>query len=259
MALYVKQSGTWTQIPNGTGVRYKASGSWNDIQTLSTKVSGTWRTVWQKSDPLTANFYATFSTAMRHSAGGFATYDPAGTASDNSEADVFIGYFGGSNPYHYTSVVDFGNAHDEGQLTITQYLATRPNITSAELRLTRYNSGSSTLGASNIYTGNWTQSGFTSLPTPDLDGSEHDWDHKETTAIGGWSFDSQKTIDVDPQAVIDMNNGAGLMIAGTDQQTGYTTASVDGSGTTTNYSRIYGVANANTDARKIQLSVTFDF
>ena len=258
MPIHVKQGGTWREIENGSGVKTKVSGTWRDVQKVSTKVSGTWRTVWQRSDEITRTFYATFSTAMRWSAGGYASYDPAGTASNDAQADLFIGYFGGSNPYHYTSVIDFGNSNEENQ-SIATYLATRPTVVDAELRLMRYSSGTTTLGTSSCWTGNWTQSSFSSLPTPDLDGSEHDWSNKEETVITGWSHGSQQIVGVDPEVVKDVAGGAGLMLAGTDQQTGYTTANVDGSSTTTNYSRIYGVANATTDARKIMLTVTFDY
>lgn len=248
----------WGNVPDGIKLQRYNNG-W-DAATKAQVRNGSWQTIWNKSDEITRSFYATFSTAMRWSAGGFATYDPAGTASNDAEADLFIGYFGGSNPYHYTSVMTFGNDIDYGQ-SIASYLATRPNVTGASLRLMRYSSGTTTLGTSYCWTGNWTQPSFSSLPTPDLDGSEHDWSNKAQTTITGWSHGSQQTINVANQAVKDMvNNGYGLMLAGTQQQTGYTTANVDGTSTTTNYSRIYGVATAGaTDSRKIMLTVKFDY
>lgn len=242
---------SWVTIPNGTKVRYWNGSSWVNPKTVRVWNGSSWVTVWSKADPITRTYYADFSTQIRWN-GSSAVYNHSGSSADSKLSDMYIGRYGGSFPYHYTSVLGFGNSTNN--FSIAQSLAVRPTVKSATLRLYRLSGSGLYSPSGTIRAGAWTQANFRNLPDTLLNGTYHDWDPQASRPMSGWITNSAQTFTLNPQHIYDLNDGKGLMLS--EVISGYTTSGA----TTGAYSKFAGVASGQNNAGiRPMLTVVYDY
>lgn len=248
--LYINYGPGWTNVPDGNRVRYWNGGGYVDANQVRVWNGGGYVTVWTRSNPITATFYATATIALRqHSFGP--EYDPGGSASNNAHSDLWNGRYNGSWPRHHTSILRFTGGANEGYGTIAQILTTHPAVKSATLRLNRVSGG---LGSPSGYlrVGSWKQLGMESLPATTLDGTYHDFDPHYAGDVAGWQYGWNRNFAVPPQCIYDHNAGYALMFAEV------TSGFLSTGGTTAAYMMIRGIENAPNVNYLPMLTVTFD-
>lgn len=242
----------WVLVPDGSMVKIWNGSAWVSPASVKYWNGTAWVNAWTQTDPITLTFYATLTTSLRWS-GSSNVYDASGSHDDDTKADMHIGRYGGTYPYHYTSMMHFRDPSNEGGGTLDTAMGIRPVVKSASLRLRRVSSG---LGspAGNIRVGTWTQGFLETLPPTDLSGIYHDWDPMTVTSVSGWSIDTTKTIPVDPVNVTDLIFGKSLMLA--EVISGYKTSGP----TTSAYMKLYGLNDGAPDlALAPLLTVTLDY
>ena len=247
---------SWVLVPDGTAVKYWSGSAWTNPSFVKYWNGSSWVTAWSKSDPVTYHYYPAYTVNVRAgSTPPVGVYDSGGSAADNAQADLYIGAFAGSFPYHYQSYMSFG-ASVEGP-TIGAALAVRPNVTSASLRLTRTGASGSSPATGTLYTGLWTQSGFNSLPSTSVGTSPeyHDFVGGTSASITGLTYNGETSVSVSQTQVDALGAGTkALMLAGIN--TSSFTSSVGS--TTGNYMAFLGNENGAAGTRPY-LSITFDY
>ncbi len=227
----------WVSVPDGTAVKYWGGSNWIIPNAVKYWNGSSWQTAWTKSNPLTLTFVPSVTTTLRWT-GSATVYDHPATANDSTKADLFLGRYGGSAPYHFTSLMKFDAASEENQGTLKQAMVTRPVVKSASLRLNRVSSGlSSPSGYLRIAT--FDQLNIQLLPATTVDGSRHDWPGHIATSIAGWSFGENKTFPVSIKTINDLDAGKALMFA--EVMSEYKNSG----GTTSAYTMIYGLRGGN--------------
>lgn len=246
--IYIPSGGGYVLVPDGNKILVCDGANYNIPTEVRVCNGATYVGVWSKSDPITLNFYPTLTTTLRWN-GSFPEYDGPGTAADNTKADLFLGRYNGSYPYHYTSLLRFAGASIEGP-TLATALAARPFVKSATMRLHRVSGGySSPTGYLRV--GSWIQTPVESQPATSLNGSYHDWDPQQPNDVAGWSYGQNKTFWVPPQVVYDHNAGRAIMFS--EVLSGYTSSGA----TTGAYMRIAGLTTS--DGNKLPvLTVVLD-
>lgn len=241
---------SWVTVPDGSAVKYWNGSNWVVPSAVRYWTGSTWAVAWAKADPKTLTFYANFTTNLRHSGGG-ALYDSTGTAANDAAADLYIGRYGGSYPYHFLSLIGFGLSNYGTSLAAE--LAARPVIKSASLRLYRLPGAGLGSPSGTLSTGIWTQSGASNLPATTLSGTYNDWSTMSTTSINGWSYDTAKWFNVYGGQIQDL--AAGKVLAISEVTSGYTSSG----GTTNAYSRLYGLASGFNSSKTPLLQITLDY
>lgn len=238
---------SWVLVPDGTDFKYWNGSAWVNPTAVKYWDGDSWETAWSKSDPKILTFTANFTTNLRHSSSG-AQYDSTGSASNDAKADLYVGRYGGSVPYHFLSLMGFKNSNEGG--TLAAELAVRPAIKTCAVYLRRRSGAGLGSPSGNVVTGIWTQSNYASLPATTLSGTHDDWSPADTTSISGWAYEAGKWVGVDPQHVWDIAAGKALIVS--EVTSGYTTSG----GTTNAYSRIYGLTDV---AKAPVLKLTLDY
>lgn len=227
----------WYDIPAGDGLRYW-NGSAYVVASRGRYWGGNgWYDFWTKSDPITVHFYPTFTTNLRRT-GGAPEYDAIQSSGNNAAANLVIGRYGGTHPYHYTGLVHFQGNSVEGIGSLTDLMIARPVVKAASLRLTRAYGGL-TSPAGVIRIGTWTQAFAQTLPATTLDGTYHDWDPQAVYDITGWVHGQTRTFGLHTQTIYDLQYGKSIMVS--EVTGGYN----DPGGTTSAYGAIWGLANAD--------------
>lgn len=249
--LKVWNGSSWVLIPDGQKVKIWNGTNWVIPEAVKFWNGTNWVAAWTKSQPITLSFYASLTTTLRYN-GSSPVYDSAGTASNNRNADLFIGRYNGTYPYHYTSLMLFDGLDINNQMSITDALLIKPVVKSALIRLRRLPGGANN-PSGYIRFGTWTQPNLTTLPATNLDGRWHDWDPATPNNVAGWTVNTTKTFSANPQNVLDLANGLALMCS--EVMSGYATSGA----TSPAYSNIYGRNNGSPDpALTPMLTVTFD-
>lgn len=248
--LYLNNGPGYSNIPDGDRIRFWTGSSYAVPSEIRAWNGGAYVSVWSRSNPITATFYPSFTTNLRWN-GSTTQYDGPGTSSNDAAADLFIGRFGGSFPYHYVSLLQFNGIPSlEGYGTLAELMATRPVVKGANLRLYRLAGGFSN-PSGYIRIGTWTQASAQTLPATNLTGSYMDWDPQAVSDVGGWLHGQNRAFGVYPQTIYDMAAGKSIMIS--EVTSGHTTSG----GTSTAYSRIIG--NTTIDLAKLPiLTVALD-
>lgn len=247
--LYIASGGNYVNVPDGNRIKFSNGSGYVDASEARVWNGSSYSRFYSRSDPISVTFYPTFTTSLRWS-GSAVQYDGAGTAADDTHADMFVGRFGGSFPYHYTSLLKFTGPSVEGFGTITDIIQTRPVIKGSALRLYRAAGGwYSPVGFLRI--GTWTQPFMETLPATTLNGTYHDWDPHTANDIYGWLHGQNRWFPVWSQNIWDLAFGNSLMIS--EVLSGYTTPG----GTSGTYSRITGATTIDPNIFPI-LAVTFD-
>lgn len=247
--IYFWNGSSYPNLPDGDRLRYW-NGSSYAIPTEGRYWNGSsYQSFWTKSNPITVSFYPSLATSIRWN-GGSVVYDPSGLTGDNARSDLYNGRFAGGTNYHYVSILQFRGGSNEGAGTLNELMVTRPVVKAASLRLNRV-SGGLTSPAGYIRFGTWTQPNAETLPATTLNGTYNDWDPQAAYDIAGWSHGTNRAFGLYAQNIHDLNAGLTLMFA--EVTSGYTTSG----GTTSAYSRIYGLLGSDT-TRQPLLTVTLD-
>lgn len=237
---------TWVLVPDGSAVKYWNGSTWVVPNSVKYWNGSTWVTAWTKASPKTITLYADFATNLRHSGFG-AVYDSSATAGNDAAADLFIGRYNGSQPYHFLSLIGFNSA------TLAAELATRPVVKSAALRLYRKPGAGYGSPAGDLVTGIWTQSNARSLPATTLSGTYNDFTPYAATSIDGWAYDTTRWFTMNGQHVLDL--AAGKVLSISEVIGGFTTSGA----TTPAYSKIYGLAEGYNTSKMPAITVTLDY
>lgn len=239
---------SWVTVPNGSAVKRWNGSSWVNATGVYYWNGSSWIKCWNKSDPTTINLDADFTSNIRWEGGGSGIFDwdsISSNPSNKGQADIMVGRYNGSYPYHYVGIIGFPQA------SLVSAMNTRPTVVSARLRLQRISgSGLGTLsGANPLRIGTWVQTNFRSTPYLSDPGNHDDWSPLTSENVNGWAGGSSIWIDIPAQNVIDQKNGWGLVLS--EITTGYKSSG----GTTNLYSKIGNI----TDGTRPRLEVTLDY
>lgn len=246
-------NGSWNRVENGTDFKYHNGSGYVNPSSVYVYNNG-WSEVWKKSDPVTYTFRAWYSSNFRK--GSFNNVVEGSSTSN----DLYIGAFAGSFPTHYLSLISIPQFATDGVTDIYQVLATRPNVTSATLTLTRQSSTGSSSPSGSIYFGMLNDPNPWTVDYATLQGTNQDWSPISSGNINGLGYNSSKTFTINGQFVQEMvNNSIPMIVAGTTSLSGYTGFTASVGSTTSNYMRFYGSSTAPFESYKPTWTVTFDY
>ena len=177
--VYVRDGGSWQQIPNGDTLYVRDGGSWVNPTEVYVRDGGTWQSVWLKSDPLTVNTSVAGAETFRRSSGGTMTWNPAGDA-----GYAYIGRTSGS----YDNVGCFNVTNGLYALA----MGARQTVTSASLTLKRGPSSGSSSISGTVYLGLFT--GTFNSGTPLY--TELDFTPSGSKVLSSVGFDDVITFDI---------------------------------------------------------------
>ena len=169
---YGKSGGTWRKVDPAKGLHYKNGSSWQEVDEAYYKSSGSWKKVYQKSDPVLYQFNPTAVDSWR-------------TTGWRGSSNLRIGSYGFGD--HWT-LMEFMTATDSGTgLTLAEALAIRPAVVDCTLKLARTGGGSSTINSGTYYI-SWNNGGFGSgTPT-----NESTYRSTHSLASAGWAQNTDR-------------------------------------------------------------------
>jgi hypothetical protein len=240
---------SWVTVPDGSSVKYWGGSNWVIPNAVKYWNGSSWQTAWTKSNPITLTFIPSVTTSLRWD-GNSTEWDHPATSNNGAKADMFLGRYGGSAPYHFTSLMKFDAQSEENQGTLQQAMTARPVVKNASIRLNRVESGLNS-PAGYLRIGTFDQQNIQTLPSTTVDGSRHDWPGHTATSVTGWSFGENKTFPVAAKTINGLDAGKALMFA--EVMSDYKNSG----GTTSAYMMIYGVRGSNSGLVP-KLTVTLD-
>lgn len=243
----------WGLVPDGTKLQRYNNG-WGVASKAQVYNSG-WGTIWNKSDPVTYQYYPWFCDNIRHGTSNAWT--------TNTSNEPHIGGFNGTYPYPYVGVISIGSPVNSSHPQASAALSTRPVISDIKLRLTRASgvglnasvvSGTMHIGTLTIaYNGsNWNNDTMATLD------NYFDFTPATTKSLSNWDYDQTQTFDIDPQQGYDMiDSNYALIIA--SQTSGFTsTDTFSGYSASLDYMKFYDHLNS-TAAYRPMFEITFDY
>lgn len=243
-SLHRYNGSSWVQVPNGEAVQFY-SGGWNAAKNLQYHDGSDWQIVWQKSDPVTYNFYASDDVAYRTS---------------GWRSELRVGSYGFGDHMSFFKFTDTSAyaIDDNGALTtnktLSSALSDRGTVTSAKLHLYRDTGGYGTIpsGAAPYYIGHNT-GGF-NTGTPVFDTS-----HQSTLAVGGWAADTGREATLDVDIIDEVKDGKAIVVGNVNNVSSLTYPG----GNDTNYSALYDNTDTSfyilTYFKRPRLEVTLDY
>lgn len=256
---YGKSGGTWRKVDPAKGLHYKNGSSWQEVDEAYYKSSGSWKKVYQKSDPITytmgLNGFSTHpSRFARGTSWGVSSNGPAG-GTDDLETIACGRYFTGSSTKRYYGLMNFAFAAAAGETTelLANKLAVRPVVTSATLRLTRDSAthGVASPTSGSIYISPYNGSTTDAAPDPaDVDFS------KATSAqsVVGLTRGSDITISLDQDIIDDLASTGTIAVTNVNSGLDNSGSSLDQS-----YMWFLGIENTTDASKQPLITVTLDY
>lgn len=234
--VYVRDGGSWQQIPNGTALSVKDGGSWVNPTEVFVRDGGTWQSVWLKSDPVTVNTNVTTVNTFRRNLSN----NQMGWLNDGYAT---IGRF--SSDYDRVGVYKCDNA------LYGLAMGARQTVTAASITLKRDASGGSSSLTGNVYMGLYT--GTVGSGTPSYS-TELDFTPNASKSLSSVGYNDVITFDLGTtfgQTVNDVISAFNtVQLAFSVRTSGW-----DATGTDSLYSRWRGPTTGYTGV----LSITCDY